>query len=577
MSHRYLVSALAVLALVTGACAIDPSDLKPGLVARFAETEKGPSDGSIVRLEPTVALRLNAGESPHPRLVQYGHTAWSGYINIVRPGKYTFSATLQGGSLTVLVAGKSVYSANSGGEPLTKSGEEVTLEGGVQPFVAIYRHNPGPARVELFWQGPGFVREPLPHQFLGHLPKDRPAEFARNVQVEHGRFKFEELSCIRCHKPAANDAMAKGLVDRTGPNITELGKRSFPGWIDAWLADPAKLRPQTTMPALFSDNPRGQAERYAVTKYLMSLSGTTLAAPTRSTVMSNDVRQSIERGRVLFSVTGCAACHQEPLARAKNEEEELEPLKPDDYFTSLGTAGPAAKYLLGAVGSKTRIEPLSSYLQNPLKTNPHGRMPQMNLNSGEATDLARYLCRVTDDKLATETPRSPKIDPADLGEGVYHAFYRQQAEDELPAFQKLSPEKQWIDLGNKLVVLKGCVDCHTIEQGGKARLSGEFFPSLTKVKSAGVSGCLDGKPNPATVPVYNLDTQEKQAVAAFLKEGLRGVGARRRRIAPALPFAASTASTATVATARVAYPPNWRTRCGSWRKLRMSTMCVRPC
>jgi hypothetical protein len=193
MPHRYLFATLAVLLFGTSAYPIDPSDLKPGLMARFAESEKGPPVTTIHRLEPTVALTLNPGEMPHPRLAQGSYTAWTGYINIVRPGKYAFSASLQGGKFTVQVGGKNVYAANADKELLTISGDEVTLDGGVQSFSATFQRMGEAARVELFWRGPGFVKEPLPHQFLGHLPKDRPVAFAKDVVLELGRFKFEEL------------------------------------------------------------------------------------------------------------------------------------------------------------------------------------------------------------------------------------------------------------------------------------------------------------------------------------------------------------------------------------------------
>src|SRR5262249_22131418 len=126
--------------------------------------------------------------------------------------------------------------------------------------------------------------------------------------------------------------------------------------------------------------------------YLVSLAGGTLDPYRVPLNPPDNVRQSFERGRVLYTVAGCAACHQEAKPKPKNEEDDREPLKPEDYIHGLGTAsGPAAKYLLGAVGSKTRPEPLAAYLQNPLKTNPVGRMPQMNLSPQEATDIARYL------------------------------------------------------------------------------------------------------------------------------------------------------------------------------------------
>lgn len=526
MPHRYLFLTLVVLTFGTKAHAIDPSDLKPGLVARFAESEKGSPDATIHRLEPTVALTLKTGETPHPRLAQGGYTTWTGYINVVRPGKYTFSATLQGGKLTVLVGGKTVFAASANKEPQTTSNAEVTLDGGVQPFSATYQRTGETARVELFWQGPGFVKEPLPHQFLGHLAKDRPDAFAKDIELEHGRFKFEELACIRCHQPAADDKMARGLADRAGPNLTEIGKRAYPGWIDAWLADPAKLRPQTTMPALFTDDAQGHAERYAVTKYLLSLSNNPLIPVKAPIVASNDVRQSAERGRVLYVVAGCAACHQEAKPKAKNEEDDREPLKAEDYFASLGTAGPVSKYLLGSIGSKTRFEPLASYLQNPHKTNPSGRMPQMSLNSQEATDLARYLCRVVDENFSPEMPAEPKTKPGEVGRKMYAGFDFPKAQDELAAIEKLPAEKQWVEIGHKLVVMRGCVNCHVVEQGGKAQLASDSYPKLAAIETAGAKGCIAEKPDPAKVPVFKLDAKESAAIAAFLKTGLTGAGSQ---------------------------------------------------
>ena len=95
----------------------------------------------------------------------------------------------------------------------------------------------------------------------------------------------------------------------------------------------------------------------------------------------------------------------EAEGEGNEEEEEREPLKPEDYFYSLGTDGPAAKYLLGGLGGKTRPEALAVYLQDPLKSNPSGRMPHMVLNQQEATDIARYLCRVTDENVSPTCPR----------------------------------------------------------------------------------------------------------------------------------------------------------------------------
>ena len=384
MRYRHVLSALALLLPAGAARAIEPSELKPGLVTLYIPS--GSNDIGVSRLEPTVAFTLNKDETAHPRQDRTSGAIWRGYINITRAGKYKFDATVVGGKLRVEVGGKNALDA------------ELQLDGGVVLFEAKYmRDDTDTSRVELFWQGPGFVKEPLAYQFLGHLPKDRTATFTKDGLLEHGRFKFEELSCAKCHIPTATDRMAKTLAEHTGPNLTEIGKRAYPGWIYAWLADPAKLRPHTTMPKYFGVDATYDAERYAITQYLVSLSGKPLDVYKLPTVVPDAIKQSMDRGRVLYHVTGCAACHNDPLAKKKkDDEEEKEPLAPADYVFGQNTlAGPTAKYSLGELGSKFRPETLAAYLQNPLKTNPGGRMPHMNLSATEATDIARYLCRTS--------------------------------------------------------------------------------------------------------------------------------------------------------------------------------------
>ena len=433
---------------------LKPVVLKPGLIATYSDVTNDARAPAVTRLEPTVALTLAKGESPHPALVNGSSMTWKGYINITRAGKYTFDATLLGGHFAVKVGGKDVL------------GGEIQLDGGVVPFEATYTRElfGGGSRVELFWQGPGFTKEPLAYQFLGHLPKDRPKEFARDGLLEHGRFKFEELSCAKCHVPAANDKMAKTLVEHTGPNLTEIGKRAYPGWIYAWLADPAKLRPHTTMPKYFTGDATADAERYAVTQYLVSLSGKPLDVYKLPTVVPDNLKQSMDRGRVLYHVTGCAACHNDPLAKKKDDEEEKEPLAPADYLFGQHTlGGPTAKYGLGELGSKFRPETLAAYLQNPLKTNPGGRMPHMNLSAAEATDIARYLCRTVDEGVTPDKVPVPKFAPSEIAT----AYFLTATDAEKERFADLKADLQWIELGERVAITKGCMNCHAVEKGGK--------------------------------------------------------------------------------------------------------------
>lgn len=512
MRYRYLLLALALLPLANAARAVEPSDLKPGLVATYKAHRAGEEPPRVVRLEPTVAFSLAKGEMPHPRLDSLGGVTWKGYLNITRAGKYTFSATVAGGELEVLVQGKDAL------------GKEHQFDGGVVAFDVSFRPTArtGPARVELFWQGPGFVKEPLPNQFIGHLAKDRPKEFATDGVLEHGRFKFEELACVKCHKPAADDKMAKTLADRTGPNLTDVAKRAYPGWIYTWLADPAKLRAHTTMPKSFGTDATADAERYAVTQYLISLAGKPLEVVKLPTVPPNDIKQSMDRGRVLYHVTGCATCHSDPIPRKKkDDEDEKEALVPGDYLFGQHTlGGPTAKYALGALGSKYTPATLAAYLQNPLKTNPHGRMPQMNLSQAEATDVARYLCRTADENVTPDKVPAPKAKPAE----VLARFPAKNLDKADDGFEKMPADKQWAFVGRRVFAERGCANCHSIDPGAKPAPA-QGFAALDKVKTAGETGCLDAKPDPAKVPVYKLDGKEREALAAFVKDGLTGAGA----------------------------------------------------
>jgi mono/diheme cytochrome c family protein len=496
-------------------------DLKPGLIAGYTERPERPTTTTF-RLEPIPAVALAAGESHHPAWERMSAASWTGYLQVVTPGKYTFSATLVGAPASVVLRrGEQVITAlehksSDTDRPETVSGPALQLEAGLYRFEATYSpHRSATRRFELLWEGPGFRREPVPSFAFGHLPKDRPARMAEDRQRDHGRFLFEELACKRCHVPAG-DPVSKGLAERTGPDLTAIGARAYPGWLDAWLADPSKLRPHTAMPRMFSDDGRGRAERYAVVAYLASLGGP-IREPRRGGNLTDSLR-SIASGQKLYVSTGCAACHgdkltQLPTAKLPDDPDaDVKPVaKPEDQFTSVGTAGPRGLYLLGSPGSKTTPEALEKYLRDPLATNPHGRMPDMTLSRDEARDLARFLCRQTDDDIPRDMPDAPELSPGQV-------IGTRATVAERWRLAKLTPPEQWKAVGKRLLTAKGCVNCHTAAPGGEALPTSTTAPSLVR---AGSRGCLAAKPDPADAPVYTLDKDQKAALAAFLRGGLK--------------------------------------------------------
>ena len=241
------------------------------------------------------------------------------------------------------------------------------------------------------------------------------------------------------------------------------------------------------MPELFSPDQAGRVEHRAVTAYLASLGGP-VKNITRPNSLGNHLA-SLMRGQVLYKTTGCISCHQEPLT---------------------------------GLGSKTTPEMLARYLANPPAIDPSGRMPHMQLQGHEAEDLARFLCASVDESLraALSAPAPP--------EQLLAAFGRiETRSEERAAFEKLPADVQWLDLGKRLVIEKGCNNCHTIAPEGKpfaAMQASAEWNDLRKPVTHG-NGCLsETREKRGAAPWFAFDATQQEALRLFLKEGTRGAG-----------------------------------------------------
>src|SRR5262249_39857537 len=128
----------------------------------------------------------------------------------------------------------------------------------------------------------------------------------------------------------------------------------------------------------------GAVERYAVTRYLVTLGGPLVEKakpPSRQ-----QLADSIKRGQQMFVSVGCIACHGPvgaPPKAGKVDEEEPRPFV---------LHSEPRLYPFKGMGGKTSPEKLTAYLMSPLAVSPGGRMPHMLLQQKEAQDLAYFLC-----------------------------------------------------------------------------------------------------------------------------------------------------------------------------------------
>ncbi len=210
--------------------------------------------------------------------------------------------------------------------------------------------------------------------------------------AEAGRLLLGELNCVTCHKPEG--AAAEHFSIKEAPVLTLAGDRVRPEWVRAYLADPQKVKPGTTMPkaTLTPDDIE------ALTHFLATLKSSKPVEPPAGPA---------PKGKDLFNTLGCAACH-DPLGR--------EPL-----IGSVPLPDLRAKYASAAV--------LARFLMDPAHVRPSGRMPKMNLTAGEAMALATSFIGL---------PPRASDDPAETLPGLAWEAY-EGAFGKLPDFDALKP------------------------------------------------------------------------------------------------------------------------------------------
>lgn len=546
-----MASLIVSVLLIVPTFAVDPKDLKPGLIAAYTEFAEGKPAATRHRLDPQPVFFLSSNEQGRytkgadgnriPPRSGWGRTTWTGFLYVVTPGDYTFAANVLGGNVTVSLSlnGKLFDVLSEGATEKTKMvvGRKTTFEPGIYRFVATFDYSQPlfnielpweeatvPRRFELLWEGPGFRREPIPYFFFGHTQADRDeVKLEEARRVEYGHYLFNERNCASCHRPERDmkfggdnpgGQLARGRT-MPGPDLSEIGKRVYPGWLDAWLADPVKLRPHTAMPKMFTDDESGTAERYAVVQFLTSQGGPF------SSLDGKDDAATARRGERLFTRVGCAACHaNKPNDSVRKRTDDDDPLPPYDPVGSIlghGTpTGPQETYALGALGSKTGSARLTEYLLDPHKTNPRGRMPNMNLSNSEARELAQFLTRTKDPAIKTAMPDEPKTKPSELAAAKW-----------IKNLNTLDKGDQWQKIGMVLVMEKGCSNCHVMSKSAQTVFPSEPFSSLEAVLRTRVdgkkavttlpaTGCISEKPDPAKVPVFGFKPAERTALLQWL-------------------------------------------------------------
>ena len=115
--------------------------------------------------------------------------------------------------------------------------------------------------------------------------------------VARGERDFNGLGCVKCHAIGDNG-------HEWGPNLTMLGFRKSPEWIDQWLQSPHKWNPKTVMPNFNLK----EETRKDIVAYLSAQKGQAWKEKPWLTAEAKAL-PAAERGKLIFNSVGCVSCH----------------------------------------------------------------------------------------------------------------------------------------------------------------------------------------------------------------------------------------------------------------------------
>ncbi len=183
------------------------------------------------------------------------------------------------------------------------------------------------------------------------------------TEAQSGELLLNELRCNACHQRQS----ATALPERFAPDLTDVGGRISPEYLQRFIAAPSAAHRGTTMPDVLESLPaeqRQQAAR-ALAQFLIARSGHKF----EPAAMKDDRSAA---GKELFHTVGCVACHGPRDEHAVDIEA--------DQVVDL--AHLAAKYSAAS---------LRDFLFQPARVRASGRMPDMKLTPDEAQSIAGYL------------------------------------------------------------------------------------------------------------------------------------------------------------------------------------------
>jgi mono/diheme cytochrome c family protein len=187
-----------------------------------------------------------------------------------------------------------------------------------------------------------------------------------------GKAYFTQVGCASCHRVG-------GAGSAVGPDLTTIGFRQSPEWLELFLKDPQAWKANTLMP----NKQLSPAARGAIVSYMAELKGQDWPKGGRPWDGETD---TAARGRLIFLRAGCVACHGQGGAGG---------------YPNNNVAGGKIPALSNVVNTYTKIELIAKIkkgVPSPVKADPKGPAPLVSmpswgqfLDDAEIDSVATYL------------------------------------------------------------------------------------------------------------------------------------------------------------------------------------------
>jgi len=215
-----------------------------------------------------------------------------------------------------------------------------------------------------------------------------------------GASLYGESFCASCH--AVQNAAGNIVGGDVGPELTRIGSKVKPAWLQAWVRNPRVYDPPTAMPHYrFSD-----AQVATLTGFLLAKADSDLLTNVH---LDAATPEQIAHGKRLVSDYGCASCHE--IAGIK---------KPENFAPELSRIGskPITQLIFLTGMPQTLPDYIAGKIKQPRAFAPGLKMPQYTFAPAQIDALTTALLSLNDrsyslpPSLAVAAPPESDYQPA---------------------------------------------------------------------------------------------------------------------------------------------------------------------